>query len=71
MSKVNTKTTTNKAGDTNKAKYKVTNWREYTKSLIKRVSLEVWIDEDGLNNWHYDCPAQRGAQFQYSDEYTN
>lgn len=67
MSKVTSKAAHNKTSGSKKDKYKVRNWGIYNKSLIKRGSLEVWIDEDAVGNWHYSGPTQRGAQFQYSD----
>ena len=34
----------------NKKKYKVRNWKEYNKSLIRRGSLTLWITED-IESW--------------------
>jgi IS5 family transposase len=50
-----------------KATYRIRNWREYNQALVPRGSLTVWVDQRALDAWHYHGPAQRGAQFVYSD----
>lgn len=35
-----------------KSRYKVTNWHEYNKALVKRGSLTLWLDETVIANWH-------------------
>lgn len=50
----------------NKAKYKVKNWAQYNQSLIERGSLTIWITPEVLDGWKDKRPAQRGAQFKYS-----
>jgi len=50
-----------------KVKYKVKNWAQYNKSLIERGSLTLWITPEVLAGWQDKRPAQRGAQFEYSD----
>ena len=35
-----------------KPKYKVTNWSEYEKSLIRRGSLTIWFTEEARKAWH-------------------
>lgn len=47
--------------------YKITNWKEYNQALVKRGSLEIWIEEDIESKWYYNGENQRGAQFEYSD----
>lgn len=51
-----------------KAKYKITNWSTYNKSLIGRGNISLWIDYESVKGWYYEGPSQRGAQFYYSDE---
>lgn len=68
MAKIASKSANDKVQEAKKDKYKVTNWSEYNKSLVSRGSLEIWIEEDAVDNWHYDGPTQRGAQFKFSDE---
>jgi len=52
-----------------KATYRVRNWSEYNRSLVKRGSITLWIDEEVIANWHPDPPdkRQRGGQTKYSD----
>jgi len=60
-------TTTKKGKGNLKETYRVCNWSTYNKSLIGRGSITVWISDEVINNWYYDGPSQRGAQFEYSD----
>ena len=32
-------------------RYKINNWSEYNKALIKRGSLTIWVEEEAVNNW--------------------
>jgi len=50
-----------------KTKYKIKNWTQYNQSLIDRGSLTIWITPEVLADWQDKRPAQRGAQFDYSD----
>jgi hypothetical protein len=56
-----------KAKKNKKASYKVKNWAQYNQSLINRGSLTIWITPEVLAGWKDQRPAQRGAQFEYSD----
>jgi hypothetical protein len=56
-----------KANKNKKAAYKVKNWAQYNQSLINRGSLTIWITPEVLESWKDQRPAQRGAQFAYSD----
>jgi len=59
--------TTQKLQPRRKIVYHVRNWKAYDRALVKRGSLTLWIDEDVRRQWEYAGPAQRGAQFTYSD----
>ena len=52
-----------------KAKYKVTNWREYNQSLKKRRSLTIWLEEGFEETWYAFAAEvkKRGRPFIYSD----
>jgi hypothetical protein len=52
-----------------KAKYRVTNWREYNRSLKKRGSLTVWLEEEFEKTWYAVSEEirKRGRPFIYSD----
>ena len=51
-----------------KTVYRVKNWSAYNQALIARGSLTLWVDESVVSSWYYDGPAQRGAQYTYSDQ---
>jgi IS5 family transposase len=52
---------------TEKAVYRIRNWREYNRALIRRGSLTVWVDQESLDAWNYQGPSQWGGQYVYSD----
>ena len=52
---------------TQKAVYRIRNWREYNEALVRRGSLTVWVDQEALDAWNYQGPAQWGGQYVYSD----
>ena len=47
--------------------YRIRNWKQYNDALVLRGSLTLWVDQETLQAWRYRGPAQRGAQFLYSD----
>ncbi len=50
-----------------KAKYRVTNWPDYDRGLVRRGDLRFWIDEAAIAGWaapYRGCP---GGQRRYSD----
>jgi hypothetical protein len=51
----------------NKTSYRVTNWKEYNAALVKRGSLDVWIDEDIIAQWYAPGAGKVGAPRKYSD----
>lgn len=52
-----------------KAKYRVTNWKEYNGALKSRGSLTVWIEEGFENTWYAASEEMRKRErpFMYSD----
>lgn len=50
-----------------KEKYRLLNWKEYNQSLVNRGNITLYFDEAVLDQWYDDGPAQRGAQYEYSD----
>ena len=51
-----------------KIQYRVTNWPEYDRALVRRGSLMIWFDEEFLReHWRPAPTGRRGAPFQYSD----
>jgi hypothetical protein len=50
-----------------KARYRVTNWREYDAALVRRGSLTVWLTEQAVSAWHAPTTGKRGGQAVYAD----
>jgi hypothetical protein len=51
-----------------KRTYKVTNWREYNESLVRRGDITIWFSEDALDSWeHPNDISKVGRPFVYSD----
>ncbi len=47
--------------------YRVHNWAAYDQALKQRGQVTLWFSTDAVQAWRYQGPAQRGAQFVYSD----
>ena len=43
------------------------NWAAYDQALKQRGRVTVWFSTVAMEAWMYQGPAQRGAQFVYSD----
>jgi Transposase DDE domain len=50
-----------------KARYRVTNWREYDAAPVRRGSLTVWFTDEAVAAWYAPATGQRGGQPIYSD----
>ncbi len=51
-----------------KGTYKITNWREYNDSLVRRGDITFWFDEDVLDAWqHPNDEPKVGRPFTYSN----
>jgi hypothetical protein len=51
-----------------KRTYKITNWRKYNESLVRRGDITVWFSEDTLDSWeHANDTPKVGRPFTYSD----
>ena len=51
-----------------KAKYKVTNWSEYTEALRRRGDITLWLTDEAITDWHPDkIPGKRGRPQEYSN----
>lgn len=51
-----------------KASYRITNWRKYNESLVKRGSITFWFDDDVLAAWNHSNDASKvGRPYFYSD----
>lgn len=52
----------------NKQQYRIRNWRDYNKALVRRGSLTLWIDEHSLDTWlNVEPAARRGRSRTYTD----
>ena len=50
-----------------KQPYRVINWSEYNRALENRGNITFIVDDEVIQNWYSDGPAQRGGQQVYSD----
>lgn len=51
-----------------KLNYKITNWREYNESLVRRGDVTFWFSDDVIENWeHANDEPKVGHPFVYSD----
>ncbi|MCP5024064.1 MAG: IS5/IS1182 family transposase, partial [bacterium] len=50
-----------------KTKYRVTNWSQYDKALVKRGDITLWISENAIGEWIPNLSGRRGAPRKYSD----
>ena len=51
-----------------KACYRVTNWKEYNESLVRRGDVTLWLADDVLASWeHANSEVKVGRPFTYSD----
>ena len=51
-----------------KSLYRVKNWSDYDKALVKRGSIAFWLTDDFEKKWRHTGEKQRGSQFDYSDQ---
>jgi hypothetical protein len=50
-----------------KTNYRVTNWAEYDRALVRRGDITLWISEDAIAAWKPTPTGRRGAQQKFSD----
>jgi len=51
-----------------KLSYRVTNWREYNESLVRRGDVTLWFEASVIDAWEHDNAARKvGRPFVYSD----
>src|SRR3954449_11097404 len=49
-----------------KARYRVSNWREYDQALQERGSLTVWVTPEAIAAWQAPATGRRGRSRHYS-----
>jgi hypothetical protein len=53
---------------TRKRTYRITNWRQYNDSLVRRGDITIWLSEDALKGWEHPHDSTKvGRPFVYSD----
>jgi hypothetical protein len=50
-----------------KTKYRVANWAEYDRALVRRGDITLWISDDAISSWTPAPTGRRGAQRKFSD----
>jgi transposase len=50
-----------------KTKYRVNNWAEYDRALVRRGDITLWISEDAISSWKPAPTGLRGGQKKFSD----
>jgi hypothetical protein len=51
-----------------KRRYRIRNWPDYNKALVRRGSLTLWVEQGAVNRWRdTTTPVRRGRRRFYSD----
>ncbi len=50
-----------------KTKYRVTNWPEYDRALVRRGDIKLWISPAAIGSWKPAPGGRRGGQRKFSD----
>jgi hypothetical protein len=50
-----------------KTKYRVGNWAEYDRALVRRGNITLWISTDATKTWKPAPSGRRGGQRKFSD----
>ncbi len=50
-----------------KARYRVRNWSECDRGLIRRGDIRVWLSEEALPGWRASCRSTPGGQRHFSN----
>ena len=48
-------------------KYRVSNWPEYGRSLVRRGDVTLWLSPEAIAAWRPARAGRRGGQLKYSD----
>ena len=51
----------------NKKRYKLKNWSEYNRALKQRGSMELWVNDEVIDQWLAEPSGRPGSQTVYSD----
>ena len=50
-----------------KTQYRVGNWAEYDRALVRRGDVTLWLTPDAITTWAAAGVGRRSGQLQYSD----
>lgn len=50
-----------------KTQYRVANWPDYDKALVRRGDLTLWFTPEAIRSWTPESNGRRGGQRRYSD----
>ncbi len=50
-----------------KTRYRVDNWPEYERSLVRRGDITLWLSPDAIESWRAMPSGRRGGQKRFSD----
>lgn len=50
-----------------KTKYRVSNWTEYERGLVRRGDITIWLTPEAISTWRPAPGGRRGGQQRYSD----
>jgi hypothetical protein len=50
-----------------KSKYRLTNWSEYERGLVRRGDVTIWLTPEAIAGWSPAPSGRRGGQLKYSD----
>ncbi len=51
-----------------KTKYRVSNWAEYDRALVKRGDITLWFSPDAADSWTPGPSGRRGGQRKFSEQ---
>jgi transposase len=51
-----------------KTKYRVSNWAEYDRALVKRGDITLWFSPDAADSWTPGPSGKRGGQRKFSEQ---
>jgi len=50
-----------------KTRYRVRNWPEYDRGLVRRGDIRVWLSDEAIAGWRPPCRATPGGQRRFSN----
>lgn len=50
-----------------KARYRVRNWAEYDRGLVRRGDIRLWISDEAITGWRAECRTPPGGHRRFSN----